>query len=560
MPHPAPVTFNATDSPDTQHPWTQLYPPEDVKQPFAPRFNDGLSLFLHAVHAAGDKPAIHFFDRSMTYAELDRLSDSFARYLAAQGVGKGDRVALYLQNVPQFLITLLAAWKIGAIGVTINPMNRARELRVLLQDSGARVLVAHRDLYEEIARDVLRDFPFTLCVTTSARDFQARNDARLYTMQEPAHCEGTVDLSTILAAENGTGTLRTVTSPEDPAIIVYTSGTTGIPKGAVISHGNFAFDAELWPIWMDLRVGGPVLGIAPLFHITGLVGHIGAAFAACAPLILSLRFHPAVMADAAQEHRAEFAVGAITAFIALMNSPEVKPEQLRTLKKIYTGGAPVPASVVEEFTKKFGTYVRSTYGLTESTSLTVAVPRTRETPVDKNGACAIGVPVFGTDIYIADDEGHRLPAGQVGEILIRGPQVISGYWQREDATREAFYNGYLRTGDVAYMDEQGWIFIVDRKKDMINASGYKVWPKEVEDVIYTHPAIREAAVVGVKDDYRGETVKAVVSLKPGQTLDKSELIAYCKERMAAYKYPRQIEILDELPKTVTGKILRRELR
>lgn len=544
----------------TARPWLKLYPPRSGAGDFKPRFSDALSLFLDAVSKAGERPVIHYFDRTISYAELDRLADRFAGFLASEGIGAGDRVALYLQNVPQFLIAVLAAWKIGAIGVTINPMNRARELRLLLNDSGARVLVAHDDLFDEVAREVLHEFPSVLAVTTSVHDFQTRDDERVMGKGRHVACEGSIDMMGVLHGTAPPLAPRARLDGKAPSIIVYTSGTTGIPKGAVISHANFSFDADVWREWMALRDGGPILAIAPLFHITGLAGHIGAAFATLSPVILSMRFHPAVMADAAEEYGAEFAVGAITAFIAIMHSPDVRPEQLKTVQKIYTGGAPVPLSVIEEFTQKFGIYIRNTYGLTESTSLSVSVPRDRKTPVDENGACAIGIPVFDTDIYIADEEGIPLAAGEVGEILMRGPQVVSGYWQQEQATRDAFFNGYLRTGDMAYMDPDGWLFIVDRKKDMINASGYKVWPKEVEDVIYTHPAVREAAVVGARDDYRGETVKAVVSLKAGHTLDAAELVAFCKERMAAYKYPRVVEIRDDLPKTATGKILRRELR
>jgi long-chain acyl-CoA synthetase len=541
-------------------PWMKFYPEHYLDQPFVGCFNDGLSMFRRAVATAGDSAAIHYFDRTLSYAELDRLSDAFAGFLLDKGVNEGDRVALYLQNVPQFVICLLGAWKIGAIGVSINPMNRSRELTLLLRDSGARVLVLHRDLYKDVAESVLTAFPQVCAVTTSARDYQSRNDARVINVQEPLECQGSIDLVGVLLTGSRAAGLHVELAPEKPAMIVYTSGTTGMPKGAVITHANFSFDSALWREWMGMRDKGPILAIAPLFHITGLVGHIGAAFATCAPIILSMRFHPAVVADAAQEHQAEFMVGAITAFIAIMNSPEVRPEQFKTLKKAYTGGAPVPAKVAHEFSQKYGLPIRNTYGMTETSSLIVGVPFDLDTPVDSNGSYSVGVPVFSSDAYIADEIGQPLPAGEVGEIYLRGPQVISEYWQRPDATSEAFYNGYLRTGDVGYMNDDGWIFIVDRKKDMISASGYKVWPKEVEDVIYTHPAIREVAVIGVKDEYRGETVKAVVSLRPGQSVEPEALIAYCKERMAAYKYPRQVEIIEDLPKTATGKILRRELR
>lgn len=545
---------------EIQRPWLKLYQQLGMGPTFVGRFNDALSMFRYAVETAADSPAIHYFDRTLTYAELDHLSDAFAGFLLERGIHPGDRVALYLQNVPQFLICLVGAWKVSAIGVSINPMNRSRELTLLLRDSGARVLVLHRDLYKDVAEPVLKEFPLVCAVTTAARDFQARHDPRVLGTAEPEQCVGSIDLLKVLQSGVRFGGLRKVAESTGPAMIVYTSGTTGIPKGAVITHANFAFDSEMVRKWVEFRDGAPILAIAPLFHITGLVAHIGLGFATSSPLILSTRFHPAVVADACEEYRGEFVIGAITAFIAIMNSPEVRHEQFRTLTKVFTGGAPVPAQVAEEFSKKFGVLMRNAYGMTETTALAVGVPLGLETPVDNNGAFSIGVPAYSTEIFIADDEGRPLPLGEAGEIYVRGPQVVSEYWERADATNEAFANGFLRTGDVAYMNEDGWLFIVDRKKDMISASGYKVWPKEVEDVIYTHPAVREVAVVGVKDEYRGETVKAVVSLRPGQSLDPSELVAYCKERMAAYKYPRVVEIIEDLPKTPTGKILRRELR
>lgn len=521
---------------------------------------DTLSLFRLAVRSGAHLPAIHYFDTTISYGELDRLSDVFARQLAHNGVTAGDRVALYMQNIPQYVICLLGAWKAGAVGVSINPMNRGRELRLLLQDSSAKVLVMQRDLYEDVAKQVLADLPGVIAVTTSPREFQTRNDPRLIQGDGLSPCVNTLDLMALLGSTAPEVALRKVAMPDEPAMIVYTSGTTGVPKGAIISHSNMAIDAELWRAWVAVRDGAPILAIAPLFHITGLVGHVGFAFSAAAPLILSMRFHPEVVAEAAQEHKAEFVVGAITAFIAMMNNAQVRPDHLSTLKRIYSGGAPVPAAVAAEFEAKFGVPIRNCYGLTESSSLAVGVPPDCDTPLDANGAFSIGIPVFETDVFIADEAGAPVALGQVGEIMMRGPQILQGYWQRPKETAEALVNGYLHTGDVGYMDEKGWLYIVDRKKDMISASGYKVWPKEVENVIYSHPAVKEVAVVGIPDGYRGETVKAVISLRLGQQLDQNELIEFCKERLAAYKYPRQVEFVQELPKTLTGKILRRELR
>lgn len=545
-----------------KRPWLAVHPRAAHGQgAFAARFRDGLSLFGNALHSAAAQPAIHYFDGTVSYAELDRLSSAFARYLLASGMQPGDRVALYMQNIPQYAICLLGAWKAGGVGVSINPMNREREVALLLQDSGARFIVSQRELHADVARAVLADLSGVQAITTDAREFQTRNDPRVFGGDAPPPCADTADLAAILAAPvDESIALRQAAAPDAPAVIVYTSGTTGAPKGAVITHANFAIDAELWRAWVDVRDGAPILAIAPLFHITGLVGHIAFAFAAASPLILSMRFHPEVVAQAAQEHRAEFVVGAITAFIAIMNTPTVERGALATLQRVFTGGAPVPTAVATAFYQRFGLKIRNTYGLTESSSLAVAVPPERETPVDANGAFSIGVPVFDTDVFIAGDDGQPLLPEQPGEIMIRGPQITAGYWGKPEETAQALAGGFLHTGDVGYMDAQGWLYIVDRKKDMIVASGYKVWPKEVEDVLYTHPAVREAAVVGVPDGYRGETVKAVVSLKPGVSLSADELIAFCKQRMAAYKYPRQVEFVPELPKTPTGKILRRSLR
>ncbi|MHB1786208.1 MAG: class I adenylate-forming enzyme family protein, partial [Acidimicrobiales bacterium] len=261
------------------------------------------------------------------------------------------------------------------------------------------------------------------------------------------------------------------------------------------------------------------------------------------------------------ETRPTFTVGSITVFISMMNTPGATREDLSSLTKIYSGGAPIPPSTVKEFQDQFGPYIHNIYGLTETTSPSHGVPLGAEAPVDAaSGALSVGVPIFNTVVRVVGDSGEDLPVGEIGELVTEGPQVVPGYWQKPEETEKALGGGRLRTGDVGYMDDQGWFYIVDRKKDQINVSGYKVWPREVEDVLYQHPAVREAGVIGVPDEYRGETVKAIVSLRAGKTVEPEELVAFCRERMAAYKYPRVVEIIEELPKTVTGKILRRELR
>jgi long-chain acyl-CoA synthetase len=326
------------------------------------------------------------------------------------------------------------------------------------------------------------------------------------------------------------------------------------------------FNAQSYRDWIGLSRDDVVLGVAPLFHITGLIGHVAVCLLVGAPLVLMYRLDPAVAIETVRDERATFTVGSITVFIALMNSPAADPaisnkEAMSSLTKIFSGGAPIPPSTVTAFQDVFGTYIHNIYGLTETTSPSHGVPLGATAPVDAaSGALSVGVPIYNTVVRIVGDDGKDLPPGEIGELVTAGPQVVVGYWNKPEESARALPGGALHTGDVGYMDAEGWFYIVDRKKDQINVSGYKVWPREVEDLLYEHPAVREAAVVGVPDEYRGETVKAFVSLRPGASATPAELIAFAKERMAAYKYPRQVEILDEIPKTVTGKLLRRELR
>jgi long-chain acyl-CoA synthetase len=371
----------------------------------------------------------------------------------------------------------------------------------------------------------------------------------------------TTDLASLLDRFRGRTPPPVAPRPDDVALLTYTSGTTGPPKGAMNTHANVAFNSRTYRDWMRLGPDDVILGVAPLFHVTGLIGHVTLSLLIGAPLVLTHRFDPAVVIDAVREHRCTFTIGSITVFIALMNSPALDRAALASLRTIYSGGAPIPPSTVGAFREATGHYIHNIYGLTETTSPSHAVPLDAEAPVDEaSGALSVGVPVHDTVVRIVDDEGNDLPAGEVGEIVISGPQVVPGYWNKPEETAAALPGGALHTGDVGYRDAEGWFYVVDRKKDQINAGGFKIWPREVEDVLYEHPAVRAAAVVGAPDPYRGETVVAFVSLRAGRTADAAELIAFCRERMAAYKYPRRIEIVDEVPTTPSGKILRRVLR
>ena len=541
-------------------PWLPRYD-DDLPHDITPETDDALAMFAATVARNVDGDAIRYVDSTLSWREVDELSDAFASGLLANGLAAGDRVAMYLQNVPWFVIGMIGTWKAGGIAVSINPMNRQRELTELLTDSGATVLVCLETLYRDVAADVVPGTAVRTVLTCSELEFQTGNDSRLFPNQERIRAEGTTDLATFCDEHRGQKPPAVSYTRDDVAFLTYTSGTTGPPKGAKNTHGNVTFNSYAYREWCHLGPDDVILGVAPLFHITGLIAHITASLCTGAPLVLFHRFEPQAAIEIIERHRPTFTVGAITVFIALMNAPNATETSCESLTKIWSGGAPIPPSTVKAFQNKFGRYIHNIYGLTETTSPSHGVPPGGDAPVDEaSGALSVGVPIFNTVVQILDDDGKELPPGEVGEIVTTGPQVVAGYWNKPEETANALPGGSLHTGDVGYMDDRGWFYIVDRKKDQINAGGYKVWPREVEDVLYEHEAVREAAVVGVPDEYRGETVKAFVSLKADATVTPDELIAFTKERMAAYKYPRQVELLDEVPKTVTGKVLRRELR
>jgi long-chain acyl-CoA synthetase len=464
-------------------PWLGLYQPGQPAD-ITPDHPSALALWragAGSAEAAG-RPFLYYFDTPVTGAAVDADSDALAVALAARGTGRGDRVALVLQNMPQFVIALLAAWKLGAIAVPVNPMLKERELRYVLTDSGATAVISLEDLWNSVGARAAAGTAVTVAVTTSPLDYLGSGQA----VAPPAVLAGSVRVATPGAAGLG-GLLReyrgqrpapVTTGPDDVALLTYTSGTTGEPKGAMNTHGNVVFNACTFRDWIGLTPRDVVLGGAPLFHITGLIAHIAVGMLVAMPVVLGYRFEPATVIALAERHRCTFTVMAITAYTALANDPSAAGADLSALTKAYSGGAPIAPSTVERFEREVGPYIHNVYGLTETTSPCHAVPFGRRAPVDAaSGALSVGVPVFGTVARIVDEQGRELPPGEAGEIAVRGPMVVPGYWNRPDATERALPGGELRTGDVGFMDRDGWFYLVDRKKDMIVASGFKVWPR-----------------------------------------------------------------------------------
>ncbi|MFF0215659.1 class I adenylate-forming enzyme family protein [Streptomyces vinaceus] len=552
-------------------PWLGLLSPAQ-RAPVSPP-PSLLHAFREAVARAPGRTALAYFDGRVGYAETDALSDSVAGHLAAHGIGRGDRVAVMLQNTPHFVLAVLAAWKAGAVVVPLNPMYKAGEIGHILRDSGAAALVCDGRTWAAYGAGAARGTAVRTVLTASDRDFQTRDDPRVFAPAEAApeaapEEDPAASGDPLTPADLTAVARRGHPAPPDPgltaadtALISYTSGTSGTPKGAMNPHGALTHNAVRQVTGHPLPEGATYFALAPLFHITGMVCELGACFANAGTLVLAHRFEAGVVLDAFLAHRPAYTVGPATAFMALAAHPEATADHFSSFQVLSSGGAPLPPALVERLRAAYGFYLRNGYGLTECTAPCASVPVHLEAPVDPaSGTLSVGLPGADTLVRILDEHGAELPFGETGEIAVRGPQVVPGYWGLPADTAKAFPDGELRTGDVGFMDADGWLYVVDRKKDMINASGFKVWPREVEDVLYTHPAVREAAVVGVPDPYRGESVKAYVSLRPGTSAEPEELSAYCAARIAAYKYPREVEILPVLPKTTSGKILRRELR
>ncbi|PKN30882.1 MAG: acyl-CoA synthetase [Deltaproteobacteria bacterium HGW-Deltaproteobacteria-21] len=549
-----------------KRPWLIHYP-DWVRHDLEITPDTALTDFINSAARRAGAPAVFYFDHSLSFGEIDRMSSSLAAALRDLGIVKGDRIILVLQNVPQFLIATYAAWKLGSIVVPLNPMYKEKELAYFCRDSGAKLLVMQEETAAGLDRSFLKETQVQQVITTSALDLLSKDHPvpSLLKAIRKVRLPDTMDMLSLVEKYRDKKVEPQGLTREDVAYLTYTSGTTGPPKGAMNTHGNIAFNARVYHAMQKIDEKDVVLGVAPLFHVTGEVSHLALAALAGLPVVLYYRFDPAETLRLIERWKATVTVASITVYIALMNHPDITKRNLSSFIKAYSGGAPVSEAIVNQFEALTGLYLYNVYGMTETNSPSHICPWGTRMPVDQeSGALSVGLPVPNCVMKIMDlEEGVReLNPGEVGEIVDSGPIIVPGYWEKPEETKHAIRNGWLYTGDVGKMDEDGWFYVVDRKKDMIVASGYKVWPREVEDVIYQHPAVKETAVVGVPDSYRGETVKAFVALKSGEEnmVTAEQIVAFCRERMAAYKYPRQVEFVSEIPKTLTGKFLRRSLR
>src|SRR5437764_6979052 len=431
-------------------PWLKHYssfmPPD-----LTTNFSNGLGMFLATVKAMADQAATYYFDETITYGELDRKSTALAAALKDRGVADGDRVALYLQNIPQFLIAMYAIWKVGAIAVLCNPMFKQKELEYHLNDSGAKGLICLESLYETVARYVVGSTKVEFVITTSELDYADKGElpALLASSKKQRFAE-TLDMLELLSKFDGAAIEFASLAPTDVAFLTYTSGTTGLPKGAMNTHANVVFNATVYREWMQLGKDDVVIGVAPFFHITGLIAHLAVAALAGMPVIMFYRFDPAETLRLIEKWRGSFTVAAITVFIALLNHPDIKTRDLSSLRKASSGGAPVSPAIVENFEKVTNTYIHNIYGLTETTSPSHAVPLGVRAPIDPvSGALSVGVPIPNTICRVIDvANGQDLPPGMIGELITKGPEIVAGYWEKPEETAHAIRDGYLFTGDV----------------------------------------------------------------------------------------------------------------
>jgi len=489
------------------------------------------SILFAAADSRPDHPAVKLNDRVITYTELDRAARGVASSLRERGLELGDRVALMVPNVPEFTIAYFGILYAGCVVVPLNVLLAAPEVSYHLEDSGSSLLIAHTFFQEPASKGALG-----VGVPVVWTEGESKG-----------HLPDLASAAPIPAVHP--------TSPDDTAVIIYTSGTTGQPKGAELTHSNLLMNAALVvPRLIPVDKSDVALGVLPLFHSFGQTCVQNAVIAVSATLTLLPRFTPEDAFEIMERDGVTLFAGVPTMYFGLLHHQGERVYDLSKLKHCLSGGAPMPVEVMTAFEKKFPVTVLEGYGLSETSPVASFNMSDRPRKVG-----SVGYPVWGVEMATFDDEDRPVPDGERGEICIRGHNVMKGYWGRPEATEEAMRNGWFHTGDIGIRDADGCYHIVDRVKDMIIRGGFNVYPREVEEALYTHPAVVEAAVIGVAHQSHGEEIKAVVALAKDQKATPEELIAFCKERLAAYKYPRVIEFVDELPKGPTGKILKREL-
>ncbi len=523
-----------------------------------------------------DKPALVFFGRVFTYAEVLQQAERLAAALHERGVQNGDRVILNMQNCPQWVIAHFAILRVNAVVVPVNPMNRAEELKHYITDPDARVAITSADLAQELARaneqldEGQRLQHMVVTHYSDAFDLQGASVdlppawmdwlGMQHALPVAPGCRVTA-WDDALAQEAGDRLPAHTATPRDLAVLPYTSGTTGLPKGCMHTHASIMHNAVASSLWGNSTPENRVLAVVPMFHITGMVSVMHASIYGGATLVIMPRWDRELAGKLISRWRVTHWTNIPTMVIDLLASPNFADFDLSSLVYIGGGGAAMPQAVAQRLWEQYGLRFAEGYGLTET-----AAP-SHSNPPDATKQQCLGVPFVSTEARVVDPVTlTEMPPGEQGEIIMCGPQNFSGYWKRPDATAAAFVEldgkRFFRSGDLGRVDEEGYFFITDRLKRMINASGFKVWPAEVEALMFRHPAIQEACIISTSDAYRGETVKAVVVVRQSHRgqVSEDDIINWCKENMAAYKYPRVVQFVDALPKSGSGKVMWRALQ
>ncbi len=498
-------------------------------------------MLRESANADPDKTLLHVGEVALTYKQVDEISGRVASSLLALDLVPGDKVAVQLPNLPQFVFAYFAILKAGLVMVPLNPLLRLPEVDYHLRDSEAKVLITFAPMGEEAAKAATAVGGIrTFAVTLPGDD---RRPVETHSFDDLYLGEDTRDISPL--------------NSDDTAVLLYTSGTTGRPKGAELTHFQIFMAATTGGTLFGYQPDDVALAVLPLFHVFGLCSVLSTAVRFGGTIVLVPRFEMDAVLDALSTHRCTLFLGVPTMYFALLQA-DTSGYDLSALRVGISGGAAIPGEVIRAFEEKFpGVVVLEGYGLSETSAIA-----TFNQSVENRRVLSIGRPMWGIEVRIVDEVDVELARGedQIGEIVIRGHNVMKGYYGNPEATAEAMRGGWFHTGDLGYRDSDGFFFIVDRKKDMIIRGGFNVYPREIEEVLFEHPAVAEAAVVGKVDERLGEEVVAVISLKPGTEATSEEVIAFAKERLAAYKYPREVRIIADLPKGPTGKILKTELR